>query len=227
MGKRKRPQGMTQQAGTAAGEPRAAFHCPACNQQVLNWPVFAKHLQRCCPDLMQGRDLLLDGAAGHCAAELPEAVAQALQAAAAQEEELRAQLVCYPRTHQKDLSSGCCEGVVSQGTVFGGACQLELTFRGTGDDGERLRRDAPDVAQRMGLPLARVELMLHRALRAIPLVADKDPVVVRHPAALLHRHSWRVKHHRRQPMAGGRGAFTVHLLFHMQKAAPIAPTHVT
>ena len=34
------------------------------------------------------------------------------------------------------------------------------------------------MAQRMGLPLARVELMLHRALRAIPLVADPDPVTV-------------------------------------------------
>ena len=56
--------------------------------------------------------------------------------------------------------------------------QLHLTFQGVAEDGERLRREAPDVAQRMGLPLARVELMLHRALRAIPLVADPDPVTV-------------------------------------------------
>ena len=94
MGKRRRVQSMTQEACTAADEPRAAFFCPACNQQVLNWPVFAKHLQRCCPDLMRGRNLLLDGTAGYSAAELPEAVTQALQAAVAQEEELRQQLVC-------------------------------------------------------------------------------------------------------------------------------------
>lgn len=30
----------------------------------------------------------------------------------------------------------------------------------------------------MGLPVPRIELMLHRALRAIPLPADKDPVTV-------------------------------------------------
>ena len=45
--------------------------------------------------------------------------------------------------------------------------------------GERVRRDAATVATAMGLPLPRIELMLHRALRAIPLPADKDPVTVR------------------------------------------------
>ena len=57
--------------------------------------------------------------------------------------------------------------------------QLELTFKGVDEDGERIRRDAATVATAMGLPLPRIELMLHRALRAIPLPADKDPVTVR------------------------------------------------
>ena len=37
----------------------------------------------------------------------------------------------------------------------------------------------------MALPRARVELMLHRALRAIPLAIDHDPVVVTQPASHL------------------------------------------
>ena len=37
----------------------------------------------------------------------------------------------------------------------------------------------------MALPHARVELMLHRALRAIPLAIDHDPVVVTWPASHL------------------------------------------
>ena len=51
------------------------------------------------------------------------------------------------------------------------------------EHGERIRRDAAAVAKSMGLPLPRIELMLHRALRAIPLPADKEPVTVRCPPA--------------------------------------------
>ena len=40
-------------------------------------------------------------------------------------------------------------------------------------------------ARIMALPHARVELMLHRALRAIPLAIDHDPVVVTRPASHL------------------------------------------
>lgn len=56
--------------------------------------------------------------------------------------------------------------------------QIQLTFRGVDDDGKPIRRDAAAVAQLMQLPQARVELMLHRALRAIPLVADTEPITV-------------------------------------------------
>jgi hypothetical protein len=41
-----------------------------------------------------------------------------------------------------------------------------------------MRRDVEAVARMMGLPQPRIELMLHRAMRAIPLVADQAPVTV-------------------------------------------------
>ena len=102
MGKRKWADSMALNSDAAAEAPTTAFSCPACTQMVLKWPVFSKHLQRCCPDLLQGKDMLRDKDAGHCAAELPEAVAEALQAAAAEEEGLREQLVRYhaPSLHR-------------------------------------------------------------------------------------------------------------------------------
>lgn len=99
MGKRKWEDSMAQSSHAAAGEPAAAFSCPACTQKVLKWLVFSKHLQRCCPDLLEGKNLLRDKEAGHSAAELPEDVAEALGAAAAEEELLREQLVRFPGQH--------------------------------------------------------------------------------------------------------------------------------
>ena len=57
--------------------------------------------------------------------------------------------------------------------------QLTLTFREKDDAGAPIRRDAAACATMMKLPQARVELMLHRALRAIPLAIDYNPIVVR------------------------------------------------
>ncbi len=56
--------------------------------------------------------------------------------------------------------------------------QIKLTFTGVDDDGDRIRRDVAAVAKLMELPEARIKLMLHRALRAIPLVADEEPITV-------------------------------------------------
>lgn len=53
------------------------------------------------------------------------------------------------------------------------------------DAGDRIRRDVAAVAELMQLPEARIKLMLHRALRAIPLVADDVPITVR-AVMLLH-----------------------------------------
>ena len=57
--------------------------------------------------------------------------------------------------------------------------QLTLTFREKDEAGAPIRRDVSACAGIMKLPQARVELMLHRALRAIPLAIDHDPIVVR------------------------------------------------
>ena len=56
--------------------------------------------------------------------------------------------------------------------------QLTLTFREKDNAGTPIRRDAATCASMMKLPQARVELMLHRALRAIPLAIDHDPIEV-------------------------------------------------
>jgi hypothetical protein len=58
------------------------------------------------------------------------------------------------------------------------ALQLTLTFREKDKAGEPIRRDSSACAIMMKLPQARVELMLHRALRAIPLAVDHDPIEV-------------------------------------------------
>ena len=63
--------------------------------------------------------------------------------------------------------------------------QLTLTFREKDEAGRPLRRNVAACASIMALPHARVELMLHRALRAIPLAIDHDPVVVIQPASYL------------------------------------------
>ena len=56
--------------------------------------------------------------------------------------------------------------------------QMQLTFKGVDDEGNPIRRDTAAVAHLMQLPEARIKLMLHRALRAIPLVADDEPITV-------------------------------------------------
>ena len=64
MGKRKRKDAMTGCQPAAQDDlQRKAFFCPACNQKVLNWPVFSRHLQRCCPDLLRGKAELRDAQA--------------------------------------------------------------------------------------------------------------------------------------------------------------------
>ncbi len=56
--------------------------------------------------------------------------------------------------------------------------QMQLTFKGVDEEGNPMRRDTAAVAELMELPEARIKLMLHRALRAIPLVADDEPITV-------------------------------------------------
>ncbi|BDA45557.1 Ribosomal large subunit pseudouridine synthase D [Coccomyxa sp. Obi] len=137
MGKKRKLDAVKQQDG---------FFCPACNQMALKWPVFSRHLQRCCPDLLSGKDQLCDEGLEQ-AQIAAEDIREALKQAVAEEEVLRRQCI-------------------------------QLTFTGVDDEGERIRRDVAAVADLMHLPEARIKLMLHRALRAIPLVADAEPITV-------------------------------------------------
>jgi hypothetical protein len=63
---------------------------------------------------------------------------------------------------------------------------MQLTFKGVDDAGNPIRRDTAAVAQLMQLPEARIKLMLHRALRAIPLVADDVPITVSASVQVYH-----------------------------------------
>ena len=74
-----------------------AYYCPACTQKSLKWLVFSRHLQRCCPDLLSGKDVLTDeGLEGPM--QLGSDVKKALQLAAEEEDALRQQLVSFMPT---------------------------------------------------------------------------------------------------------------------------------
>ena len=75
-----------------------AYYCPACTQKSLKWLVFSRHLQRCCPDLLSGKDVLTnEGLEGPM--QLGSDVKQALQLAAEEEDVLRQQLVSFKPTY--------------------------------------------------------------------------------------------------------------------------------
>lgn len=68
------------------------FFCPACNQMALKWPVFSRHLQRCCPDLLSGKELLCDFDLQQVQVE-DQNISEALKDALAEEEVLRKECV--------------------------------------------------------------------------------------------------------------------------------------
>ena len=92
-----------------------AYYCPACTQKSLKWLVFSRHLQRCCPDLLSGKDVLTDeGLEGPL--QLSSDVKKALQLAAKEEDALRQQLVsfiptkcllCHPVFSPASSEQGC------------------------------------------------------------------------------------------------------------------------
>lgn len=84
MGKKRKLDAVKQQDG---------FFCPACNQMALKWPVFSRHLQRCCPDLLSGKDQLCDEGLEQAQIEA-ENIRETLKQAVAEEEILRRQCVC-------------------------------------------------------------------------------------------------------------------------------------
>ncbi len=69
-----------------------AFYCPACTQKSLRWPVFSKHLQRCCPDLLSGKAILLNESLEEPLQHASD-IKQALNSVTEEEEALRQQLV--------------------------------------------------------------------------------------------------------------------------------------
>lgn len=56
--------------------------------------------------------------------------------------------------------------------------QLELSFHGVDASGAYIRREVPEVAAMLSLPLTRTADLLRRAKRGIPLVADPEPIQV-------------------------------------------------
>ena len=105
MGKRKRADALLGGTGMRAIEEECAFFCPACNQRVVKWPVYSRHLQRCCPDLLQGKDMLRNADMAHTAKGLAEGFRQAIAAAASEEEGLRQQCVRLPLMCQANCPS--------------------------------------------------------------------------------------------------------------------------
>ena len=69
-----------------------AYYCPACTQKSLKWLVFSRHLQRCCPDLLSGKDVLINEGLER-PLQLGSDVKKALQLAAEEEDARRQQLV--------------------------------------------------------------------------------------------------------------------------------------
>jgi len=87
-------------------------------------------------------------------------------------------------------SDTCIHGLNHEHEKMAVYAQLMLTYREKDEAGEPIRRDPAACATMMKLPQARVELMLHRALRAIPLAIDYDPIVAsqlsRAPETLIY-----------------------------------------
>ncbi len=69
-----------------------AFYCPACTQKSLRWPVFSKHLQRCCPDLLPGKAILVNESLEEPLQHASD-IKKALDLVTEEEEALRQQLV--------------------------------------------------------------------------------------------------------------------------------------
>ena len=71
-----------------------AFYCPACTQKSLKWPVFSKHLQRCCPDLLPGKAILTNDSLEQPLQHAND-IKEALDLVIIEEEALRQQLVRF------------------------------------------------------------------------------------------------------------------------------------
>ncbi|KAK9830793.1 hypothetical protein WJX74_007500 [Apatococcus lobatus] len=56
------------------------------------------------------------------------------------------------------------------------AASLQLGWRDFDQDGNRIQRDVPEVAAILGLPRDRTKMLMHRAMKSIPLVADEEPI---------------------------------------------------
>jgi hypothetical protein len=86
-------------------EEKEGFFCPACGQKCLRWPVFSKHLQRCCPDLLADKELLCDEKADQQPSNVTSNVTEALRQAGVEEQALRQQCVSQQPLSAKKVSS--------------------------------------------------------------------------------------------------------------------------
>jgi len=132
------------------------YKCPACGQGCIHVSTLDKHLNNCCPDLLKPHmaawGALVEGASG----------GREEAAVAAEDRGAVEAMLGLLREEEDRLRERC----------------LALAFKETDENGERIKRLAVEVGEIMGLPEKRSVMMYKRALQAIPLVADHDPVEV-------------------------------------------------
>eukprot|EP00193_Tetraselmis_chui_P012280 CAMPEP_0177778164 /NCGR_PEP_ID=MMETSP0491_2-20121128/15798_1 /TAXON_ID=63592 /ORGANISM="Tetraselmis chuii, Strain PLY429" /LENGTH=440 /DNA_ID=CAMNT_0019297399 /DNA_START=350 /DNA_END=1672 /DNA_ORIENTATION=+ len=135
------------------------FKCPACGQGCIHLGTLDKHLRNCCPDLLQphaerwGQMVEREDSSNVGAEESGEGTVSRSEV-----DTFLGEL----REEEDRLRERC----------------LKLAFKDTDENGERIKRLAVEVGELMGLPEKRAIMMYKRALQAIPLVVDHDPVEV-------------------------------------------------
>ncbi|GLC65336.1 hypothetical protein PLESTF_000281900 [Pleodorina starrii] len=128
---------------------RLSYNCPACSISAATPANIARHMARCCPDLMapdaEGWQRLesLEARAGFPSPQ-HDAVVALLRSAGGREQELR----------RRVLACVFLSGPVDEET------------------GLPSRLEAEEAARRLGLPLPRASSLLQRAMASVPLASD-------------------------------------------------------
>jgi hypothetical protein len=152
---------------------RTGFECPACRgaQRLATASSWARHVARCCPDLL------------HLLPAEPPAAARSAAAGAPVDLHFSASTSSFDGGASS--SAGATAPPPSPWLAPAAAAEdalraraLGVAFRRRGPDGARLRGGAPEVAAALGLPEARAARVLRAAMRAIPLASDPGPVSV-------------------------------------------------
>ncbi|EFN54555.1 hypothetical protein CHLNCDRAFT_53041 [Chlorella variabilis] len=207
---------------------RPSYRCPACGQCCFRVPAFEAHILRCCPDVAppdEWRQLLDDAERQRRQQQAapPAAPAAAAAAAAVAEpdqgqqrskelsqrgeqqqpgEQRRRGQAAAPRlpVHSADAAIRAWLTRVQRREDEQRERALDIAFRQRGADGEPLRQGPAEIAQQLGLPAARAELLLQirvhlahagHAILGDDLYGATGPWIARHAlhaAAVTIRH---------------------------------------